>query len=273
MLDEIQDKVGAFRSFWLTKKAVRAGEPLQDLSLQQLKEKGYQGPWLFNLTECLLAWIPAAALLGIVDFLWPREMAPAPPFLSEEDLRFFEVAAPIFYSVDSWLRTSIIPITTMVIAYIAAWGSLRRADSSKSGRTRATRAYLYIEGAYGFAADTLFAVSMGASQAAAYRDVPGSVSTLLAVATNVAFLMGLLLGLRVFGMLVPSKLFVANGYSGAVPHFWKRKPGADCGPWNKYAIAVLLAVPVALYALALLSHFVSLGIAHGLAVVKIALTG
>lgn len=208
--------ISSLTTFRRTRKAVRAGEPLFDWTLAQLRDKGFAEPWTLTVQTSLVASLPAVLLV----------MAVAP---------------------NQFLIAFLVPTHLTVLAFLAGWGSLKEKDSARESRARARRAYLYLNSTYGLpyqrALALAFPVFWGISSWVGVLEQAGLLLLLI-------FLVPLVYGggnqYRLTFMEIPDHLFQINGYSTRVRHFWQKKRPDD-PPWAKYNLAVLIGGLVCFY--------------------------
>lgn len=120
------------------------------------------------------------------------------------------------------------------------WGTLRRRDSTSAKRRRARFAYLYFIGAYGLYSQFFLAfgvsfLSTDLGQKVLVQSQLGYLSIAFFVALVLCGIWQLIITVR----KIPRLLFVANGYSDRVRHFWQRSQPTD-PPWNKLVLANIL---------------------------------
>jgi hypothetical protein len=137
-LFEPVEKLKAFRKFWKTRDAILGEEPLYTFNKKQLEDQDYMGPWQFNFFQSSLSGFPAIMIPFVVRVI-RHLVTGAPPLKSDESLdRAFEI-----------VNTFAFPFILMITAYIVGMATLRRSDSTKASRRLASRAFLYLDGAYG----------------------------------------------------------------------------------------------------------------------------
>lgn len=176
-----------------TRKLIKTGHPLWELSPETLKEKRLQSPWYFNLYESIFASVPAYIAGFFASFF---------PTIEKEHL--YENFGTIFNTLYPILP----PILLLALAYTAGWSSLRWKDFSMQKAKIARKAYLYLDGAYGLLPQSLIACFNTLFWASIFRE---SLSGLM-----VPVIIGNLLSWTLFLLTnwhtVRVKLFSINGY-------------------------------------------------------------
>ena len=233
------------RKYSATRRAIRRGESLYDSSPEDLVHSGYMGPWSFNLAETAFAAIPTTMFIAVLTFFWPHK-----PEIPEGTPELAGRAAELQPAIGSWLQPLLIPLALMLIASLAAWGSLFRRDSTPDRRRRAKYAYLYYDGAYGIVPQFCFGLAITLIFWLEEREWwPAPVA--LGVGALTVYAWGHLVYLTC--VLEPRKLFALHGYSPVPIHFWtpKRKRPPNPGPWTKYGLSVLMGGGCLAYMLAI----------------------
>ena len=250
-LIKIQDTVDKARRFWKTKRAIDRGEPLYDWSSSQLAEADYYGPWKFNAIETVLTGGLAAAVTSVIAFLNSSsanssEVTTGPEFL----LNLSPEVAAMVERTNAWTQPFLAPLLTTSVAFLVAWGSLKRRDSTSETRARARRAYLYSDGAFGFFSQLVIATGIGIlagtrsvggepADKRAFGDLAGLLADQgagnidLGQLVTVAMVAGaVLVQTYVSFSKIPKFLFTINSYSTRRRHFWQRSRPDD-PPWAK----------------------------------------
>jgi hypothetical protein len=138
------------KKFSKTRAAILNKLPLYDYSTAQLRQQGFMGAWSFNLAESTIAALPGTTYAGLKWLLFEQST----PQSTTEKLS--ELSAPL-----------LIPFILTATAYIVGSLSVRREDLSKDKRKKASKVFLYLDGAYGFYPQLLmsclvpFAISPG----------------------------------------------------------------------------------------------------------------
>jgi hypothetical protein len=223
------------RAFYRTKLAIQRGIPLYEWSITDLQAFGYLGPWKFNAIETAITGGLASLTVNIANALSGAKPAEA------ETLDGIDPAlATILKTTSSWLEPFTIPIFLTGFVYLMGWGTLRRRDSTSVKRLRARLAYLYFDGAYGLYSQLFLAFGVSAiSTDFGQKVLSSDPLSYFAVAFFVALVGAGIWQLVITGRRIPRLLFVANGYSGRVRHFWQRSHPTD-PPWNKLVVANIL---------------------------------
>jgi hypothetical protein len=224
------------RWFTRTRRAVLAGRPLFDYPLAKLQAEGLLSALAFNVRESLLALLLASPLLvviGAVIPLYSLELDTGP------DTEVLEFLINLGFSATA-------PFVFLLVAYIAAWGSLRAEDLSSDRIRRAVRAFLYLDGAQGLVPQALLILGvftllsvLPSDESPLFPDVLLSTGGLVGSAL---ILVGLLWSLLLLAGPVRAKLFAINGYS---PHSAARRDVAKTtkpGPVLKYTFARIAGV-------------------------------
>lgn len=241
---KINDKIDELRKFWRTRRAVFQDLTLAERSSAELGRAGYLPAWKFNLIQSGIAALPALVLKKIADF-W---VTPAKPQGLEGQVD----------AVFSWLWPIVIPFVLFFSARVIAWGSIKSMDSSAERRKRATRAYLYLDGAYGLYPQALLSIAVVLSSVGVTlspwqtitRSVPEDAGSRNALATacynvgSIVLAAGLLWEGVLKRVILPRRLFPFVGYSRRHKWFWMlADKGRNLGPWNKYIFSYAYAVP------------------------------
>jgi hypothetical protein len=145
------------KSFWKTRAAVLRKAHLYDCSPAQLQKLGLMGAWKFNFTQSTIAALPGttyAVVRGVLLEAGPKSVAD----------KLSDISTPL-----------LIPFILMSTAYIVGRLCVRPEDSTKAKRNQASRAFLYLDGAYGFYPQLL----MSCAAPFSFGPNPGSVAKLV----------------------------------------------------------------------------------------------
>ena len=236
------DRINKLKSFFKTKSAIINDERLFEYGKNKLVANGYMGPWQFNLTESVIATIPALAVLKILEFLFP---APSQEAASELE--------QMIGSIVSWLEPFFIPLSLFIIAWSAGWASLLKEERTKEKVRMATFAYLYYNGAHGLIAQALLVFGLTLSAFIDKGHLPEIVAGSLNLVLLPIMLIGLFRTIFVTGKRIPNKLWELHGYSSKKNHFWRKRDNAvKYAPHSKYALVVGICAPSVFFLLALL---------------------
>lgn len=242
----VTQAIEPFRKYSATRRAIRRGESLYDSSPEDLARSGYMGPWSFNLAETAFAAIPTTMFITVLTFFWPHksEVPDGTPELARR-------AAELQPAIGTWLQPLLVPLALMLIASLAAWGSLFRIDSTPDRRRRAKYAYLYYDGAYGIVPQFCFGLGITLFAWLEEREW-WPLPIALAVGALIVYAWGHLIYITC--VLEPKKLFALHGYSPVPIHFWtpRRKRPPNPGPWTKYGLSVLIGGGCMVYVLAII---------------------
>ncbi|SRR5260221_13968146 len=258
-LSRVSQALEKLRKFWHTKKAIDRGEALYEWVPEKLAESGFYGPWGFNAFETVLAGGIAAMAANIVGAIFggqkhSNELAGASPeFLS------------MLEKTSGWVSPFFVPILTTSIVFLVGWGSLWPEDSDPVKRSRARRAYLYFDGAYGLYSQLLLSAIIsiliqyaGADSGAKIQEhFPLIRMTLIAV-----FVLCVLVLSYVSVWKIPRKLLRLNGYSVRNRKMWQ-KPREDDPPWGRLTLAFFLGTPL-LFVVAITLNLIARALAHAL---------
>lgn len=121
------------KSFWKTRTAILNNLPIYDYTTPQLIQQDFMNAWKFNLTQSAIAALPGTTYVSLKKFIFERG--------TSESIagKLFEISHPL-----------LIPFILTATAYIMGRLSLRTEDFTKDKRKRASRIFLYLDGAYGF---------------------------------------------------------------------------------------------------------------------------
>jgi hypothetical protein len=246
--------IDSLRKFHKTSRAVLTGVPIYDWTQKRRSKEGLLEPWAFNLRETALAALPAAVLIGILNYLYgnaqttPDEVAQ----LTGQAKTFWET----LQITNQFFSTLLAPTATTIFVFLAAWGSLKSEDSTGEKRARARHAYLYLNGAYMLVPECCLPVAVSLLQwgLSGEHNLPIGVG----IAAGVLLVVSLI-SCGVVANKAAKRLFQINGYSGRVRHFWQNdRPGDP--PGEKFRLAVFLGgsptvfvVGLGLYSLSWLS--------------------
>ncbi|HVJ07000.1 MAG TPA: hypothetical protein VM554_01315 [Acidisarcina sp.] len=138
-LFEPLNKLNDLTRFWKTRNAILTEEPLFDYGKQRLEKEGHLGPWQFNLLQSTICGLPAIVLPLAVRVVKHLVGLPIPTDEPET-----------LDKISEMVQTFSVPFILMLSAYVIGRASLWKGDRSRSSRTHAARAFLYLDGAYGF---------------------------------------------------------------------------------------------------------------------------
>ena len=199
------DKISLIGPFLRTKSAVRRGCNIYDYSNEKLDKNGYQRPLLFNVSESLLATLPFSIFTSISELISPSSGT------AEE--RLLELAWP-----------ALIPFVFLTTAYAGAIFSLKNEERESTKIKRATRAYLYFQGAYGFTLEIILTIYAG-------------LYNLKYLDNFVIHILIYTYYLIIFVEFVQNNLFYINGY---IWNFHKDMQP----PYISFAIAHMIVIPL-----------------------------
>ena len=220
------------KKFFSTRKAVFSHEPLWNYTLAELDAKGYQAAWTFNLQETALAALPGILALRILNFLFPLEknILSNPPELSHFAQYFQETNTEVVQTIISFLP----PLFLMIIAYLAAWSSLRKADRTKQNIERNLAAYLFLDGALGLwpQMSLSFAITL-----VAWLNQHEKGNTFTTIILLILGLYGFFYSSSLISNRIPKLLFSLQGYSTERPDFlswYLSQKIENAGPWRTW---------------------------------------
>jgi hypothetical protein len=152
------DKLTKYKRFRKTRRYIKQGERLFDLSADELSKINAMGPWTFNIYQTMLSAIPAQVVATVLNFFFPYE--PPSPQISNSLSLYQKAFLRDYYklspSVHNFFRPLIVPTILLAVSSIAGWACLRKEDSTKQSRKRCRNAYLYYDGAYGLMLKQLY---------------------------------------------------------------------------------------------------------------------
>ena len=204
------------KSFWKTRTAILNKVPLYDYSSPQLVQQNFMGAWKFNLAQSTIAALPGTTYASLRGFFLEQNSSKS---MAE---RLFEISHPI-----------LIPFVLTATAYIVGRLSLRPEDLTRNKRKRASRIFLYLDGAYGFYPQLLmscFVPFVGSDPDQLFTWLPFLIISSWTFVLYVFFL--------------PEDLFQALGYR--VLGLGDVRPSP---PTGKYRVAILVVVPFVAWAL------------------------
>lgn len=245
LIEPIREEGEKLNTYVRTRRAVLAGSPLYNFSRTQLTQAGLMGPWKFNFTESAIASGFAAGVLWLVTYLFPGNVV-QPVVAVRDGLwgRTFDECFLLMPEIQSWIIVLIVPLATMFLAKIVGWGSLRSKDVNRERVRASTFAFLYLEGAHGLIPDVLWAVgvsvifglSEGAIQANFYVITLGVSCSLI----------GMILGHRMMNLVIPSRLFLVNGYRSFEKSMFAVPKDDSQASWVRYELSTLFGSALAL---------------------------
>jgi hypothetical protein len=236
-----------FRMYLATHRAIRRGEQLHDLTSRELAAAGFLGPWKFNLYETAVAAVPAQAFATAWSLLAPSALPSKAA--GEPDAQFVKLMTRVL----SWLLTTSPALVLLLLAYAAGRASLRKADVTRERSRRATRAFLYLDGAYGLVPQMCMALALTAILR--LRELDGLVPVLYALSFVAILVHGTLEESYEARIKIPTLLFAIHGYRSSYPGSAWILPGrteaacSNAAPWRRYQLFVLTAVPTVTIAL------------------------
>lgn len=251
-MDEVKEKVGTFRSFVKTFRAVKSEEPPYSLSATERAQLGLMRSRKFNLLQTTVASAPALVVSQLLNLLFPSSST----VLAED--------------IAAWFNPFLIPILLWLLGRTAAWSSLKRTDRTPEKVYRAREAYYYLDGAYGLIPEALAALGYTIFtffQAERVTEDSPLFWPLMSLAMICAIISGLWVR-RVTNIKIPSELFKFNGYSPRVRHFWMFSRAINWGPWNMYHFLTLFVIPILFSVLSVAIVFFSEGLASVLITVR-----
>lgn len=219
-------KFQKFRKFWRTRDAVLTDVPIHDYSARELSSVGLMGPWEFNATQSALAGTP-----GTIISTWHSFFAADSASVALE-VKLFTAIIPL-----------LIPFLLMLTAYCIGWASLWKKHSTKASRALAARAFLYLDGAYGFLPQ--FFISF-------WKSVPALDELSLPVPLPLVFAIW---QLYVLLKTIPENLFEVLGYSSGSQDPYIKLLDAptrnEMPPKWKYRLSVLIIGPAVCFTVAI----------------------
>jgi len=127
------------KKFLSTRKAVLAGEPLYNLTQDEIKARDLMGPWAFNATQSLIDSIPGLIISGCIWIIFSKTAHSLP-----------KGADPLQQQIADWLKPLMAPFTLLAIVWVISIACIPRGFYTKENLHAAQRKYLYLDGAYGF---------------------------------------------------------------------------------------------------------------------------
>lgn len=237
-LSRAKEALGKFATFWRTRAAIIGGKPLYDWSPDQIKEAGYFGPWTFNAVETAFVGGIASVVVNFFRALLRTTETPAEPtFLTPTD----PALASLLERTNQWFEPFFIPILTTSVVFLAAWGSLRFRDSNPNSRSRARRAYLYLDATYGLFSQLFLALAL--SIVSVLDDATSSrflsAAPAVAIAGIISILVAFVYQYYINMRKIPKTLFVLNGYLPRYVNFWNKKLPND-PPMSRWTLSIYL---------------------------------
>lgn len=229
--EEFFKQILDLKNFWKTRKAILIGVPLYDWNSSDRQRSGYLNHWSFNIQESVFVSLPAILLTKILDFLYDDYKTKPPDFsqLDESTRVVSETAYETAYATAQFLSAFAAPAVLTLTAFLLAWCSLKKSDSTPQMRARARSAYLYFDGAYGLYFQLMLSLASsltiwvfnhdGITEKPIYGLI-GTVSFILLVVGSIGQ------SIETY-IKIPRKLFKINSYSS------RRR-------WGKYLSALLL---------------------------------
>jgi hypothetical protein len=217
--------VNKLRKFWKTRTAVLGKTPLYDYSKSKLEHCGYMGPWEFNITQSALAGLPGTVYSAINFVLFAPKSS-----ISAAD------------KVQEVLHPMMLPFVLMLTAYTVGRASLRNEDFSKAARNRASRIFLFLDGAYGFYPQLLLSCLVPLlakrSDSDAFDSTFGQISMYMFMGIG-------LWQLLIYLLFLQEDLFNALGY-----RTYGLTDSRPSPPTSRYRLSVLVAIPLIAYVVA-----------------------
>jgi hypothetical protein len=231
-------KLKLWKDFWRTRKRALQNPEIAKLSKQDLDASGLLSPWKFNLIQSGFATLPAIVIGWLISFFRPSTVPQPVDQSLDLPSTIWVTAQPTISRVFSFLWPLVFPFVLFMMARMMAWGSLKKKDSTPLTSNRATGAYLYLDGAYGFYPQMISPLGLVIATA--------HLSSAVDVIGYVVFGIGVLWQGILSRWILAKKLFEFNGYSRKFKWFWMfRDQGRNLAPWNKYIFALSYAVPAA----------------------------
>jgi hypothetical protein len=229
----LQDAVSPIRKYFHTRRLVRAQVPLHDYTPERLTGAGAMGPWTYNITESILASLPAALLAKAAAFFWPL-----PKRAEVEEIQtIWQRAAELEPTISAAVQPFIFPFVLTLIAGLCARGSLHPRDATPSRLLRAKYVYLYHDGTYGLLPQMVLGLAL---VLVGWITIHGAWTAPAAIVLGIATGCALVHAMYVSVYLQPRALFAVNGYSTKRVYFWTRrsKYPENVAPWSRYTRTV-----------------------------------
>jgi len=206
------------KKFSKTRTAILNKAPLYDYSTAQLERQGFMGAWTFNLAQSTIAALPGTTYTGLKWLLFEQGTSGS---IAE---KLLEISNPL-----------LIPFVLTATAYIVGRFSVRSEDLTKAERNKASRVFLYLDGAYGFYPQLLMSCSV--PFAVGELDLYSGTLSRLLLAWTFWFISSCTLIFYLF--YLPLDLFGALGYR--VGGLGDRRPSP---PIVRYRLCMLVVVPL-----------------------------
>jgi len=214
-IDTVLDLI-KIKSYVRTKAAIKNGEPLFERDSKSIREAGHLGSWGCNLYETMLAIIPSIIVVwtlalfvpqGTIDITFPSGIPEHTKMIATEQLRIMKELKVI-------VSAMIVPLTLILLAWVASWASLKSTDSTAIKRCKAKHAFLYYDCTHGLAPQALMSLSVSMIVFFKQRSISEPAYWVVIV-----FVMLLAFGWNyyIFWRKIPKMLFVTNGYSPQIP--------------------------------------------------------
>jgi hypothetical protein len=235
------DKATKYKRFRKTRRYIKEGKNLFDLSGEELSKLDAMGPWTFKMYETFLAALPSQILGAVLNFFMPYEPSPQTTGqLSQYQEAFIRNYYKFAPSVDNFIRPGLIPLMLLAVSSIIAWGCLRKEHSTRQSRKRCRNAHLYFDGTYGFIPQIIGTLLLTVLILCYQRGLHSIiVYLLLIILFNVVsiWLLNVTLGTEAV------RLFRLNGYATCLPSMME---STDIpAPRAKYFLSfVFIVVPV-----------------------------
>ncbi|MCF7838330.1 MAG: hypothetical protein K9N49_06840 [Candidatus Marinimicrobia bacterium] len=148
--------------FFRTKRAIMQGDPVYEYP-KDIILKQYMGPWTFNLYETALATMPAIIVLWLLDntISWSSNnplLHGIRTKIADDPIWGYVIAS--IASILGRIRYLQFPLALALASRIVAFCSLLGTGPNKEQRQRSRSMYLYLDGAYGLIAQSLFVLGV-----------------------------------------------------------------------------------------------------------------
>jgi hypothetical protein len=142
---KVTDWFGKLRRFRATRQAILGGECLWDYDSEKLRKEGYLGSWSFDGLKTFNILFVIAAVEVVLSALYPGDSA-----ISRN--KFYAIhpeLVPLLERVSALVAAGWFCIAFSMSGFLVGWGSIKPEDYTPERRGRATKAYLYLDGAHG----------------------------------------------------------------------------------------------------------------------------
>lgn len=232
------------KKFFATRRAILAPGSAAILSGDKTDRKDFMSPWKFNAFQSVLSAAPALAVLPIILSL-----------RASIERNYDSTVKSLQDRIAGWgnevLGTLIVPFSLMLTVFLVRRSCLKRKDQNLENRRRAGLLYLYFDGALGLYSQMFASLAYVLWTTADQIPLLGSQAQslfagLLYIVSTGLWIWQSLVTIR----LVPRRIFSTLGYP---PDIGETPCKETEAPWSGFRAAVLLSVPLVIFAMKSLS--------------------